>query len=93
MISVSYQLGTKHHLHRLTGIWSRHLVFELLDLFNQQGDVLQQVSVLQQQLMDPSLGLQPGRGLSTQLVLQQVDLQQDGSGGEVGQTKNRKTAH
>lgn len=58
----------------LTGIWSRHLGLQLLDLFNQQRDVLQQVFVLQQQLVDSSLGLQPRRGLRTQLVLQQVDL-------------------
>lgn len=69
------------HVLGLTGIWSSHLGLQLLDLFNQQGDVLQQVFVLQQQLMDPSLGLQPSRGLGTQLVLQQVDLRQDGSGG------------
>lgn len=58
----------------LTGVWSRHLGLQLLDLFNQQGDVLQQVLVLQQQLVDSSLGLQPSRGLRAQLVLQQVDL-------------------
>lgn len=58
----------------LTGVWSRHLGLQLLDLFNQQRDVLQQVFVLQQQLVYSSLGLQPRRGLCTQLVLQQVDL-------------------
>lgn len=58
----------------LTGVWSGHLGLQLLDLFNQQGDVLQQVFVLQQQLVDPSLGLQSSRGLRAQLVLQQVDL-------------------
>ena len=47
---------------------------QLLDLLDQQGDVLQQVLVLQQQLVDAGLGLQPGRGLRTQLVLQQVHL-------------------
>lgn len=54
---------------RLTGIVSRHLGFQLLDLFNEQGDVLQQVFVLQKQLVDSSLGLQSSCGLSTQLVL------------------------
>lgn len=58
----------------LTWVWSRHLGLQLLDLFHQQRDVLQQVFVLQQQLMDSSLGLQPSRGLRAQLVLQQVHL-------------------
>lgn len=61
----------------LTGVWSRHLGLQLLDLFNQQGDVLQQVFVLQEQLVDSSLGLQPSRGLRTQLVLQQVNLHRE----------------
>lgn len=38
--------------------------------------MLQQVFVLQQQLVDSSLGFQPSRGLGTQLVLQEVDLHQ-----------------
>lgn len=58
----------------LTGAWSCNLGLELLELFNQQRDVLEQVFVLQQQLMDSGLSLQPSRGLRTQLVLQQVDL-------------------
>lgn len=58
----------------LTQVWSRNLGLQLLDLFNQQGDVLQQIFVLQQQLMNPSLSLQTSRGLGTQLVLQEVDL-------------------
>lgn len=60
----------------LTGIWSRHFGLQFLDLFNQQRDVLQQVFVLEEQLVDASLGLQPSRGLCTQLVLQEMDLQQ-----------------
>lgn len=60
----------------LTGIWSRHFGLQFLDLFNQQRDVLQQVFVLEEQLVDASLGLQPSRGLRTQLVLQEMDLQQ-----------------
>lgn len=60
----------------LTGIWSRYFGLQFLDLFNQQRDVLQQVFVLEEQLVDSSLGLQPSRGLRTQLVLQEMDLQQ-----------------
>lgn len=60
----------------LTGIWSRHFGLQFLDLFNQQRDVLQQVFVLEEQLVDASLGLQPSCGLCTQLVLQEMDLQQ-----------------
>ena len=36
--------------------------------------MLQQIFVLQQQLVDPGLGLQPSCGLCAQLVFQQVDL-------------------
>lgn len=60
----------------LTGVRPGHLGLQLLNLFNQQGDVLQQVFVLQQQLVDSSLRLQSGRGLRVQLVPQEVDLQE-----------------
>lgn len=53
----------------LTRVWSGHLGLQVLDLFNQQRDVLQQVFVLQQQLMDAGLGLQSRCGLGAQLVL------------------------
>lgn len=66
----------------LTGVGPRHLGLQFLDLFHQQGDVLQQVFVLQQQLVDSSLSLQPCRGLCAQLVLQKVDLQEMTSSGE-----------
>lgn len=64
----------------LTGVRPGHLGLQLLNLFNQQGDVLQQVFVLQQQLVDSSLSLQSGRGLCAQLVPQKVDLQETGTG-------------
>lgn len=73
----------------LTGIWSAHLGLQLLDLFNQQGDVLQQVFVLQQQLVDTSLGLQSGRGLGAQLVLQEVHLEEERE--RDGQVEEKKT--
>lgn len=60
----------------LTGVRPGHLGLQLLNLFNQQRDVLQQVFVLQQQLVDSSLRLQSGRGLRVQLVPQKVDLQE-----------------
>lgn len=66
----------------LTGVGPRHLGLQLLNLFNQQGDVLQQVFVLQQQLVDSSLRLQSGRGLRAQLVPQKVDLQETAGSGE-----------
>lgn len=68
----------------LTGVGPRRLGFQFLDLFHQQGDVLQQVFVLQQQLVDSSLSLQSRRGLCAQLVLQKVDLQEMTSWGESG---------
>lgn len=66
----------------LTGVGPRHLGLQLLKLFNQQGDVLQQVFVLQQKLVDSSLRLQSGRGLGAQLVPQKVDLQEMMRSGE-----------
>lgn len=75
--SSSKQYVCELHIDLLTGVWSSHFGLQILDLFNQQRDVLQQVFVLQQQLVDASLGLQPRRSLRTQLVLQQVDLQED----------------
>lgn len=58
-----------HLMNPLTRVWSGHLDLQVLDLFDQQGDVLQKVFVLQQQLMDAGLGLQPRCGLCAQLVL------------------------
>ena len=58
----------------LTAVGSCEVGLQLLDLLDQQGDVLQQVLVLEQQLVDPGLGLQPRRGLCTQLIFQQVNL-------------------
>ena len=74
LCTLTLQQASINVLKLLTAVWPRHLGLQLLDLFNQQRDVLQQVFVLQQQLVDSSLGLQPSRGLRTQLVLQQVDL-------------------
>lgn len=79
--------GNRSHTHTLqsrllTGVRSRHLGLQLLKLFDQQGDVLQQVFVLQQQLVDPGLGLQSGRGLRAQLVPQEVDLRETKGSGE-----------
>lgn len=58
----------------LTGVVPRQLQLQLLHLFDQEGDVLQQVLVLEQELVHASLGLQPRRRLRGQLVLQQMDL-------------------
>lgn len=55
---------------------------QLLELLHQQGKVLQQVPVLQQQLVDPGFGFHPGSGLCCHLILQQLHLQQ----GEEGRT-------
>lgn len=58
----------------LTGVVPRQLQFQLLHLFDQERDVLQQVLVLEQELVHTCLRLQACRRLRSQLVLQQVDL-------------------
>lgn len=58
----------------LTSVVPRQLQLQLLHLFDQERDVLQQVLVLEQELVHACLGLQPCRCLCSQLVLQQVDL-------------------
>jgi len=58
----------------LTGGVPRQLQLQLLHLFDQERDVLQQVLVLEQELVHASLGLQPCCRLRGELVLQQVDL-------------------
>lgn len=58
----------------LTCVVPRQLQLQLLHLFDQERDVLQQVLVLEQELVHACLGLQPCRCLRGQLVLQQVDL-------------------
>lgn len=62
----------------LTSVLARELQLQLLHLPDQQGDVLQHVLILQQELVHASLGLQPCRSLGSQLVLQQVNLQKGG---------------
>lgn len=47
---------------------------QLLQLADQQGQVLQQVPVLQQQLVDAGLSLHAGRALRRHLILQQLHL-------------------
>lgn len=59
----------------------RGLGLQLLQLADQQGQVLQQVPVLQQQLVDAGLSLHAGRTLRRHLILQQLHLkpwQQEG---------------
>lgn len=67
--SVSWSQLKRLVINVLTGVWCGHLGLQLLDLLDQQGDVLQQVFVLQQQLVDAGLGLQSRCGLCAQLVL------------------------
>lgn len=50
------------------------LALQLADMLDQQCYVLQQVSVLQQQLVAPGLSLHPGSRLSRYLILQQLHL-------------------
>ena len=62
---------------------------QVLQLLHQQGQVLQQIPVLEEQLVDPGLGFQAGRGLSRHLVLQQLNLEEgeekeEGGGGGGG---------
>lgn len=80
---------------RLTAVASSHAGLQLLDLFHQQGDVLQQVFVLQQQLVNSGLSLQTCSGLGTQLVLQQVNLPPTHTAGQVtrGPHTSRTHAH
>lgn len=66
----------------LTGALSRQPPLQLLHLADQQGDVLQRVAVLQQQLVHAGLRLQPRRRLGRQLLLQQVHLRGAGRRGE-----------
>lgn len=47
---------------------------QLLDLFDQQGDVLQEVRVLLQQPLNSDLGVIPSIRLHQQLLLENVDL-------------------
>lgn len=47
---------------------------QLLDLFDQQGDVLQEVRVLLQQPLNSELGVVPSVGLHRQLLPENVDL-------------------
>lgn len=47
---------------------------QLTDMLDQQRYVLQQVSVLQQQLVAPGLSLHPGSRLCRYLILQQLHL-------------------
>lgn len=47
---------------------------QFLDLFDQQGDVLQEVRVLLQQPLNSDLGVVPSIGLHRQLLLENVDL-------------------
>lgn len=52
--------------------------------------MLEHVLVLQQELVHASLGLQPRRSLSSQLVLQQVNLQKGGGRGDIEETGQRE---
>lgn len=52
----------------------RGLGLQLLQLADQQGQMLQQVPVLQQQLVDAGLSLHAGRALRRHLILQQLHL-------------------
>lgn len=50
------------------------LQLQFLDLFDQQGDVLQQVGVLLEQPLHSGLGAGPSVQLQRQLLLENVDL-------------------
>ena len=47
---------------------------QLFELLDQQGQVLEQVPVLEQQLVDPGLGLHTGCRLRSHLILQELYL-------------------
>lgn len=53
---------------------ARSFELQLLDLFDQQGNVLQQVCVLLQQPLHSGLGFSPSTQLHRQLFLQNIYL-------------------
>ena len=61
------------------------LDLQFLELPDQQRDMLEEVTVGQEQLPDPGLGFDPCRGLGRQLILQQLHLP-----GKTGQEGNHK---
>ena len=47
---------------------------QLFELLDQEGQVLEQVPVLEQQLVDPGLGLHAGCRLRSHLILEELHL-------------------
>ena len=71
-LTVLVSLSLLLRLPRLGRFWGVGL--QLFQLLHEEGQVLQQVSVLQQQLVDAGLSFHTGRGLRRHLIFQQLHL-------------------